>query len=84
MQTPQGLDAKHSGELFPVKRQYTGINSGTRRAPVAVQKFGFSYTLMLWCDTVRTRQNTNCSRQFHAGFGTEMATRSVPSGGALS
>jgi hypothetical protein len=39
MQTPQGLDAKHSDELFPVQRQYTGINSGARRASMTVQKF---------------------------------------------
>jgi hypothetical protein len=32
MQTPQGLDAKHSDEMFPVKREYTGVNSGVRRA----------------------------------------------------
>jgi hypothetical protein len=34
MQAPQGVDATHSGELFPVQRQYTGINSGVRRAPL--------------------------------------------------
>ena len=29
IQPPQGLDAKHGGELFP---EYIGINSGVRRA----------------------------------------------------
>jgi hypothetical protein len=32
MQTLQGLDAKHSDEMFPVKREYIGINSGVRTA----------------------------------------------------
>jgi hypothetical protein len=32
LQTPQGLDATHGDELFPVKREYIGINSGVRRA----------------------------------------------------
>jgi hypothetical protein len=31
MQTPQGRDATHSDELFPVKREYIGTNSGVRR-----------------------------------------------------
>jgi hypothetical protein len=32
MQTLQGLDATHGDELFPVKREYIGINSGVRTA----------------------------------------------------
>jgi hypothetical protein len=36
LQTPQGLDATHGDELFPVKREYIGINSGAGRAPPAM------------------------------------------------
>jgi hypothetical protein len=32
MQTPQGLDATHSDELFTVKRDHIGTNSGAQRA----------------------------------------------------
>jgi hypothetical protein len=32
LQTPQGLDATHSDELFPVKREYIGTNSGAQPA----------------------------------------------------
>jgi hypothetical protein len=39
LQTPQGLDATHRDELFPVKREYIGINSGVRRACRGRQKF---------------------------------------------
>jgi hypothetical protein len=39
MQTPQGLDATHSDELFPVKREYIGINSGVRRASFGGSRF---------------------------------------------
>jgi hypothetical protein len=38
MQTLQGLDATHGDELFPVKREYIGINSGVRRACRGRQK----------------------------------------------
>jgi hypothetical protein len=34
MQTPQGLDAKHRDELFPVQREYIDKNSGVRRASI--------------------------------------------------
>jgi hypothetical protein len=43
LQAPQGLDAKHSDELFLVQRQYTGVNSGARRAPLRWSKnFGLA------------------------------------------
>jgi hypothetical protein len=45
MQTPQGLDAKHSDELFLV---HTGINSGVRKAP-----FGGPKTLASHVETAR-------------------------------
>jgi hypothetical protein len=32
MQTPQGLDATHGDQLFPVKRDHIGTNSGAQRA----------------------------------------------------
>jgi len=31
LQTPQGLDATHGEELFPVKRDHIGTNSGVQR-----------------------------------------------------
>jgi hypothetical protein len=39
MQTPQGLDATHGEEPFPVKRDHIGTNSGVRRASSAAQDF---------------------------------------------
>jgi hypothetical protein len=38
MQTPQGLDAKHSDELFPVQRQYIGNKLGSAKGPLRRSK----------------------------------------------
>jgi hypothetical protein len=48
MQTPQGLDATHGDELFPVKRDHIGTNSGVRRA-----SFGGLKILALHVETAR-------------------------------
>jgi hypothetical protein len=34
MQTPQGLDATHGDELFPVKREYVGNKLRSARGPL--------------------------------------------------
>jgi hypothetical protein len=48
MQTPQGLDATHGDELFPVKRDHIGTNSGAQRA-----LFGGSKILASHIETAR-------------------------------
>jgi hypothetical protein len=44
MQMPQGVDAKHGDELFPVQRQYIAINSAVRRASFGAPKIS-AFTL---------------------------------------
>jgi hypothetical protein len=42
LQTPQGLDATHGDELFPVTRDHIGTNSGAQRASFGRSRFSVS------------------------------------------
>jgi hypothetical protein len=62
LQTPQGLDATHGDELFPVKRWYIGTNSGVRRAPFErVRRASMSKNFGL-------SKGTPCSLRGYAAF----------------
>jgi hypothetical protein len=53
LQTPQGFDATHGDELFPVQREYIGINSRVRRASFGGPKLlagGSSSSTAWWND----------------------------------